>query len=65
MDWSNTSIMLALNLLVPAAIIYFIWRQIKNTTEQRDAVVQHLMRKINALEEKVDELLLRSSDKQQ
>jgi F0F1-type ATP synthase membrane subunit b/b' len=65
MDWINANIMLALNLLVPAAIIYFIWRQIKNMTEQRDAVVQHLTRKISNLEEKVDELLKRSNDKQQ
>ena len=61
MDLINTYYMLALNLLVPAAIIYFIWRQIKNMTEQRDAVVQHLTRKINTLEEKVDELLQRDS----
>ena len=65
MDWSNTSIMLALNLLVPAAIIYFIWRQIKSFNEQRDAMVQQLTRKINNLEEKLDELLIRSSEKQQ
>lgn len=57
MDWMNTNLVLALNLLVPAAIIYFIWRQIKNASEQRDAVTQHLNRKLNDLEEKVDELL--------
>lgn len=61
MDWINTTLMLALNLLIPAAIIYFVWRQIKNASEQRDAVVQHLTRKINNLEEKVDELLQGSS----
>lgn len=60
MDWINTYLMIALNLLVPVAIIYFVWRQIKNTAEQRDAVVHHLTRKLNDLEEKVDELLLRS-----
>lgn len=64
MDLINTNFMLVLNLLVPAAIIYFIWRQIKNTNEQRDAVVQHLIRKLNNLEEKVDELLVMVNDKE-
>lgn len=65
MDLINTDLMIALNLAVPAAIIYFIWRQIKSFNEQRDAMVQQLTRKINNLEEKLDELLIRSSDKQQ
>lgn len=65
MDLINTYLMIALNLAVPAAIIYFVWRQIKNFNEQRDAMVQHLTRKINNLEEKVDELLLRDGGKEQ
>lgn len=65
MDLINTDLMIALNLAVPAAIIYFIWRQIKSFNEQRDAMVQQLTRKINNLEEKLDELLIRSSEKQQ
>jgi hypothetical protein len=64
MNWTNTSLMIMLNLAVPAAIIYFVWRQIKNSAEQRDAVVQHLTRKISNLEEKVDELIQRSNDKE-
>jgi preprotein translocase subunit YajC len=60
MDWINTYLMLALNLLVPAAIIYFIWRQLKNRAEQKDEVMQHFNRKLNDLEEKVDELLQKS-----
>ena len=65
MDLINTDLMIALNLAVPAAIIYFIWRQIKSFNEQRDAMVQQLTRKINNLEEKVDELLLRDGGKEQ
>ena len=65
MDYINTYLMIALNLAVPAAIIYFVWRQIQNFNEQRDAMVQHLTRKINNLEEKVDELLLRDGGKEQ
>lgn len=64
MDYINTNLMIVLNLAVLAAIIYFVWRQIKNMTEQRDALVQHLTRKISNLEEKVDELLQRSDDKE-
>jgi hypothetical protein len=53
--------MLAMNFLIPAAIIYFIWRQLKSRAEQKDEVMQHFNRKLNDLEEKVDELLQKSS----
>jgi len=61
MDWIYTFGPLVLNLAIPAAIIYFIWRQLKNRAEQKDEVMQHLNRKLNDLEEKVDELLQKSN----